>query len=91
MLRLHFALILLVLASAIALVSSQHRSRTLHTQLEREHERMRVLEVEWGQLQIEQGSLAAHARIADLAESKLKMHAPERNHVMVVDTAEGEQ
>ena len=52
---------------------------------------MRVLEVEWGQLQIEQGSLAAHARIADLAESKLKMHAPERNHVMVVDTAEGEQ
>jgi cell division protein FtsL len=88
MLRLHFVLILLLLASAIALVSAQHKSRSLHTQLEREIERMRALETEWGQLQIEQGALAAHARIAELAGSKLRMSAPARDHVVVLDHAE---
>lgn len=91
MLRLHFVLIAALLVSAIALVSSQHRSRSLHTQLEREHARMRVLETEWGQLQIEQGTLAAHARIAELAGTKLKMRTPERDRVMVIDTVEGSQ
>ncbi len=91
MLRLHLLLIAVLLASAASLVSSQHRSRSLHTQLEREHERMRMLETEWGQLQIEQGTLSAHARIAELAETRLRMRAPERDHVMVLDTPEGKQ
>lgn len=88
MLRLHGVLILLLLASAISLVSAQHRARSLHTQLEREQQRMRMLETEWGQLQIEQGTLAAHARISDLAETKLKMRAPARNQVIVLDSPE---
>lgn len=91
MVRLHAALILLLLASAISLVSAQHRSRSLHTQLEREHQRMRMLETEWGQLQIEQGTLAAHARIAELAEIKLKMRAPARDQVIVLDSPEAAQ
>ncbi|MCR6665569.1 MAG: cell division protein FtsL [Methyloversatilis sp.] len=91
MLRLNFVLIATLVISAIALVSSQHRSRALHTELERELTRMRVLETEWGQLQIEQGSLAAHARIASLAESKLKMRAPERDRVIVIDPSEAGQ
>jgi len=86
MLRLHVVLIALLLTSAVSLVSAQHRSRSLHTQLEREHERMRMLETEWGQLQIEQGTLAAHARIAELAGTKLKMGAPARDHVLVLDS-----
>jgi cell division protein FtsL len=86
--RVHLFLILLLLASAISLVSAQHRSRSLHTQLEREHERMRMLETEWSQLQIEQGTLAAHARIAALAETKLKMRAPARDQVIVLDSSE---
>ncbi len=85
MLRLHFVLILLVLASAIALVSSQHRSRTLHTQLEREHERMRVLEVEWGQLQLEQSTWAAHARIEKLAREKLAMRPPLPGQIIAIE------
>lgn len=52
---------------------------------------MRMLETEWGQLQIEQGTLAAHARISDLAETKLKMHAPARNQVIVLDSPEAVQ
>ncbi|WP_374338444.1 cell division protein FtsL [Methyloversatilis sp.] len=88
MLRLHFVLISALVASAIALVSSQHRSRAMHTALEREIAHMRVLETEWGQLQIEQGALTAHARIAGLAETKLRMRAPERERLIVIDPAE---
>ena len=91
MLRLNLLLIAALVVSAVSMVSSQHRSRALHTELERELTRMRVLETEWGQLQIEQGSLAAHARIASLAESKLKMRAPERDRVIVIDPSEAGQ
>jgi cell division protein FtsL len=86
-LRTHFILIAVLLASAIALVSAQHRSRTLHTQLEREHAHMRVLETEHGQLQIEQGTLAAHARIAALAETRLHMKTPARDGIIVIESA----
>lgn len=87
MLRIHLVLIALLVASALALVSSQHRSRALHTALERELAHMRVLETEWGQLQIEQGALAAHARIANLAQTKLRMSAPSRDRILVIDLA----
>ncbi|OYW25865.1 MAG: cell division protein FtsL, partial [Methyloversatilis sp. 12-65-5] len=35
--------------------------------------------------------LAAHARISDLAETKLKMQAPARNQVIVLDSPEAAQ
>jgi Cell division protein FtsL. len=47
-LRLNLALIAIVLASALGGVASQHKARKLFTDLEREQERMRQLEVEWG-------------------------------------------
>jgi cell division protein FtsL len=61
--RLNFVLIAIVLASALGAVASQHKARKLFTELEREQERMRSLEVEWGQLQLEQSTWAAHVRI----------------------------
>ncbi len=91
MLRLNLLLIAALMVSAVSMVSSQHRSRALHTELERELTRMRVLETEWGQLQIEQGALAAHARISDLAETKLRMRAPDPNRIIVIDSTEAGQ
>jgi cell division protein FtsL len=44
-------------------VAANHNARKLFTQLEREQGRMRDLEVEWGQLQLEQSTWAGHARI----------------------------
>lgn len=91
MLRIHFILIAALVVSALALVSSQHRSRALHTELEREITHMRVLETEWGQLQIEQGALAAHARIANLAETKLRMRPPARDRIVVIEEPAGQR
>ena len=48
---------------------------------------MRVLETEHGQLQIEQGTLAAHARIAALAETRLHMKTPARDGIIVIESA----
>lgn len=88
MARLHVILIAVLVLSALSLVSAQHRARALHTETEKEIARMRVLETEWGQLQIEQGTLAAHARVSSLAETRLKMRAPERERILVIESPE---
>lgn len=76
MLRAHLILVLLVVVSALAVVTSNHRARKLTHEYERALERMRALEVEWGQLQLEQSTWATHARIEEAARRQLGMHAP---------------
>jgi cell division protein FtsL len=80
--RLAFALLVAVLVSALAVVSSNHRARKLVGEFEREQERARALEVEWGQLQLEQSTWAAHARVEQIARSKLAMHPPRHNQIL---------
>lgn len=87
MLRLNAALIFLVLASALASVASQHKARKLFQEMEREQDRMRQLEIEWGQLQLEQSTWAAHARIEKIARERLHMKPPAAGQVIAVDGA----
>ena len=84
MLRLNLLLLLATLVTALAVVSSNHRARKLVTELEREQERMRALEVEWGQLQLEQSTWAAHARVEQIAREKLGMHAPRPQQIFSI-------
>jgi cell division protein FtsL len=84
-LRLNLALIAIVLASALGGVASQHKARKLFTELEREQERMRQLEVEWGQLQLEQSTWASHSRVEKVARERLRMKPPAAGQVMVVE------
>ena len=85
MLRLNLALIAIVLASALGAVASQHKARKLFTEMEREQERMRQLEVEWGQLQLEQSTWASHARIEKVARERLRMKPPAPGQVLAVE------
>jgi cell division protein FtsL len=62
----------------------------LFVELESEQERARSLEVEFGQLQLEQSTWALHARIEKLASQALKMSAPEASRVQVVAPRAGE-
>ncbi|MBS3934977.1 MAG: cell division protein FtsL [Sulfuritalea sp.] len=80
--RLAFALLVAVLVSALAVVSSNHGARKLVGALEREQERARALEVEWGQLQLEQSTWAAHARVEQIARSQLGMHPPRADRIL---------
>ena len=65
-------------------MASQHKARKLFTELEREQERMRQLEVEWGQLQLEQSAWSTHAFVERVATSRLKMVAPDPARIRVV-------
>jgi cell division protein FtsL len=88
--RLNFLLLALLTACALGLVTSQHQSRKLFVELESEQERARSLEVEFGQLQLEQSTWALHARIEKLASQALRMSAPEASRVQVVAPRPGE-
>ena len=55
------------------------------TELEQEQNRMRDLEVEWGQLQLEQSTWAAHARVEKIARDKLGMKPPQPSRVVSLE------
>ena len=67
MTRINFMLLAILALCATGLVTSQHKARKLFTQLEKEQERSRQLDVEWGQLQLEQSTWAMHGRVERVA------------------------
>ena len=73
MIRINFALLGVLLACALALVTSQHKARKLFTDLEREHNRARELDVEYGRLQLEASTWGLHARVERIAKGALGM------------------
>jgi cell division protein FtsL len=75
---------------ALGLVTSQHKARKLFAELEREQELARQLDVEWGQLQLEQSTWAMHARVEKIARDRLHMSVPDvqRTQIVVYATAE---
>jgi cell division protein FtsL len=87
MTRLNLLLFGALIACALALVTAQHKSRKLYVELEREQELAKRLEVEWGQLQLEQQTWAMHGRVEQLAAEKLDMRAPSPNRVQLVPRA----
>ena len=47
---------------------------------------MRALDVEWGQLQLEQSTWAAHARIEKIAKERLQMKAPQPAQIIALES-----
>jgi len=82
--RVNTILCCVLLICALALVTSQHRSRALFAQLTREQEIAKQIEVEWGQLQLEQSTWAMHARIEKIAGGYLQMRVPSPDRVRVL-------
>ena len=89
MARANIFLAVMIVACALGVVAAQHKARKLYSELEREQEHMRQLEVEWGQLQLEQSTWAAHSRIEKLAREKLQMTAPVPGGVLSLDQKGG--
>ncbi|MBL8484384.1 MAG: cell division protein FtsL [Rhodocyclaceae bacterium] len=83
--RVHAFLLALAVCSALGGVASQHHARELFKQLDHEQARMRALDVEWGQLQIEASTWASHIRIEKLARQRLDMRPPRPERVVGVD------
>jgi cell division protein FtsL len=87
--RVNLALLAVTVICALAVVTSSHRARNLFISLEREQNRMRDLDVEWGQLQLEQSTWANHARIEKIARDKLGMRPPAAARIISLDAASG--
>lgn len=88
MLRLNLFLLLLIVLCALAVVTSQHRGRKLFQALEAEQERVRQLDVEFGQLQIEMSTWATHPRVEKIARERLRMVVPSPQAVLPVSQQE---
>jgi cell division protein FtsL len=82
--KLNLLLLLVLIVCALGLVTSQHESRKLFTGIEREQERARALEVEFGQLQLESSTWGLHSRVEKIAAGKLGMRAPDPRRVRMV-------
>lgn len=89
MARLNFALFAILVACALALVTAQHKARKLYVELQSEQERAKRLEVEWGQLQLEQQTWATPGRVEKIAAEKLDMRVPPPSRIQLVPPAPG--
>ena len=77
-------LLALLLASALATVASTHRARKLFIALENGQAEQKRIEVEWGQLQLEQSTWAKHALVEGLATRQLGMRVPDATRTQYV-------
>jgi cell division protein FtsL len=87
MARVNLLLLATLIGCALALVTSQHQARRLFVELQREQERAKQLEVEWGQLQLEQRTWAMHGRVEKIATEQLRMRVAPASRVEVVPGA----
>lgn len=71
--------------SAIALVYTKHEARKLFVELEALTHERDGLNIEWGQLQIEQSTWAQHARIEQVATEDLSLVRPNTSEIFVIE------
>lgn len=78
------ALWALLLVSAIAVVWSRHETRNLFIELQTLNSQRDALDIEWGQLKLEQSAWATHGRVEQTARVNLKMVIPRPDEVRIV-------
>lgn len=83
LLTLTFAIVCVV--SALALIYTKHDSRKLFVELEQLNAERDELNIEWGQLQIEQSTWARHARIEKVALEELSLRRPTVTEIVVIE------
>lgn len=66
------------LATALGVVQTKHQSRIEFNRLQLLHGERDAMDIDWGRLQLEQSTLAQHARIEESAHRELGMVVPER-------------
>jgi cell division protein FtsL len=75
---------LALLASAIAVVRARHEARELFVQLEQLSAERDRLNIEWGQLQLEQSAWSNHGFVERVASERLRMTLPRPQEVRIV-------
>ena len=71
--RVNLIVALLLMLSAISLVTARYQARQTFVELERSRASARTLDVDWRQLQLERAELARNARVDRVAREQLQM------------------
>jgi cell division protein FtsL len=73
-----------LLGSAIGVIWSKHEARSLFIELQGLHAARDRLDIEWGQLKLEQSAWAMHGRVEQTARGSLQMVVPRPDEVRIV-------
>jgi len=76
----------ILFASALSAIWSKHQARTLFVELQRLQVERDQLDIEWGQLKLEQSAWSTHGRVEQVARADLRMVIPQPQEVRLVQT-----
>jgi cell division protein FtsL len=79
-----FILLLAIFTSAIGVIYVQAKNRNLFGELQSLQKNRDGLNVEWGQLILEQNTWSAQARVGEIAQEELKMVVPTQKDIDMV-------
>ena len=77
-------LLVAVVLCALSVVTSQYQARKLFVELQKDKDQAQQMDVEWGQLQLEQSTWATPARVEEVAVKKLQMQLPKNGQVQFI-------
>lgn len=75
---------LLVMISGIAVVYAKQLNRTSFIALQQLQKQRDEMNIEWGQLQLEQSTFATHSKIEQAARERLNMKLPSTSDIVIV-------
>ncbi len=84
MVLLNSILLLMLVVTAIAVVYVKYSSRIHFIEYEQQQKVRDQLNIEWGQLQLEQSTWATHSRIEELAKTRLGMRNVEYEKIVFI-------
>lgn len=77
-------LLVAVVLCALSVVTSRYQARKLFVELQKDKDEAQQMDVEWGQLQLEQSTWATPARVEEIAVNKLQMQLPKNGQVQFI-------
>lgn len=77
-------LVMAVMTSALGVVYARHESRKLFVELRQLQAIRDDMNIEWGRLQLEEGTWTAHGRLEGTAGTRLEMRMPRPEDVVIV-------
>ena len=86
MTRLNLIMMAILIVCALGVITSQHHARQLYAELQNAQEAAKQMDIEFGQLQLEQSTWAMHARIEKIASERLHMKVPEPSRIHILAT-----
>jgi cell division protein FtsL len=77
-------LLLVVVSTAVAVVYSKHQARKLFVELQSLGNERDDMDIEWGQLQLEQSTLTTHGQVERAAREQLGMVSLSADNMVIV-------